>query len=134
MGVSLPNSLGSTSFARRFDSVNPDVKRQSYGTSQNSSKERNYSVDFTKLIPGLSNKAASLLEQATTHYQTEKSSRSQRFRLSRQEKYQDKMTREANQLAKIKLAASKGYSSYDMMTEQDYNSFEDQEIVENGNG
>jgi hypothetical protein len=33
------------------------------------------------------------------------------------------MTREANQLAKLKLAASKGYSSYDMMTEQDYNSY-----------
>jgi len=43
------------------------------------------------------------------------------------------MTREANQLAKIKLAASKGYSTHDM-TEHDYNSYEDQEIIENGNG
>jgi hypothetical protein len=70
-----------------------------------------------KLIPGLSQKAASLLEQATTNYQTEKSSRSQRFRASRLEQYQDRMTREANQLAKVKLAAARGFSSHDMMSE-----------------
>jgi centrin-1 len=44
------------------------------------------------------------------------------------------MAREANHLAKIKLAAAKGYSSHDMMTEQEYNSYQDQEIIENGNG
>ena len=82
VGASLPNSLGSTSFARRFDTVNPSIKR-SYATSNNGSQERTQSVDYTKLIPGLSSKAASLLEQATTHYQTEKSSRSQRYRVNR---------------------------------------------------
>ena len=66
--------------------VNPVLKK-SYATSNNTSTERTQSVDYTKLIPGLSHKAASLLEQATTNYQTEKSSRSQRFRLSRQEHY-----------------------------------------------
>ena len=75
-----------------------------------------------------------MLEQATTHYQTEKSSRSQRYRVNRQEQYQERMAREANHLAKIKLAAAKGYSSHDMMTEQEYNSYQDQEIIENGNG
>ena len=122
MGVSLPNSLGGSSLQRRFDTVNPALKK-SYATSNNNSTERTNSVDYTKLIPGLSQKAASLLEQATTHYQTEKSSRSQRFRLSRQEQYQDRMTKEANQIAKIKLAAAKGYRYHDMMSEQDYNTF-----------
>lgn len=64
-----------------------------------------------------------MLEQATTNYQTEKSSRSQHFRLSRQEKYQDRMTREANQIARVKLAVARGYSSHEMMNEQDYNSY-----------
>jgi hypothetical protein len=33
------------------------------------------------------------------------------------------MTREANQIAKVKLAVARGYSTHDMMNEQEYNSY-----------